>query len=148
MNREATSIERILRIVLPVAAVLSLATCGGGGGAMEERLGEILANETDPPEQLITKLEAFLEDEPPLELASEARFTIGWIYAETLKQYPEARRWFQALLDQAPSGPWSEEAAWMLENMEKADSDLLPGLGEPARPSEAGPAPAVPPPGP
>ncbi len=116
--------------IMSVTAALLLSACGGGGGDWDQRLGEILSNETDTPEQRITSLEAYLDDEPPVELASEARFTVGWIYAETLQQYPEARRWFQDLLAADPSGPWSDEATWMLENMEKADSELLPGLEE------------------
>lgn len=121
---------RIPLSLMVVTAALTLAACGRGGIDWDQRLGEILTNETDTPEQRIGRLEAYLDDEPPVELASEARFTLGWIYAEALQQYPEARRWFQDLLDRDPSGPWSDEAAWMLENMEKADSELLPGLGE------------------
>ena len=123
-------------------ALLVLAAACSSGSRWEERLGDILSDESDTPEQRIARLEAFLEEEPPLETASEARFTLGWVFAETLHQYPEARRWFVALLEHDPEGAWADEARWMLENMEKDPSELLPRL-----PEQSVPPPGTPPEG-
>ena len=114
--------------------LMLLAAACSSGSKWEERLGEILASQSDTPEQRITRLESFLEEKPPLEPASEARFTLGWTFAEVLHQYPEARRWFGALLEADPEGAWADEARWMIENMEKDVEELLPQLRPPAGP--------------
>ncbi len=139
-----------MRTTLLVLLLLIVAACSSGK-RWDERLGEILAGENENPEQRIKQLEDFLEEGPPVKTASEARFTIGWTFAEVLHQYPEARRWFNALLEADPEGAWADEASWMLENMEKDPSELLPQLQKQAvppgggRPEGAG---APPPPGP
>jgi len=139
-----------MRTPLLVLLLLLVAACSSGK-KWDERLGEILASESDAPEQRIKRLEAFLEEGPPVETASEARFTLGWTFAEVLYQYPEARRWFNALLEADPQGAWADEARWMIENMEKDLDELLPQLQKQAVPPggtrpESGGAP--PPPGP
>ena len=53
-------------------------------------------------EELIVRVEDFLAEEPPLQYASEARFTIGFTWAEALEKYDEARRWFEELLEKDP----------------------------------------------
>jgi len=81
-------------------------------------------------EELIQASEAFLLEDPPLRYASEARFTIGFAWAEGLERFGEARRWFTELLEEDPEGGWAEEARWMLENMEKDVDEILPDLEE------------------
>ena len=109
-----------------LALVLVLAVGCGREPDWEARFDEVLRDEPGSAEEKIKQLEAFLNEQPPPGLASEARFAIGWIYSETLKQYPEARRWFEELVALGPEGPWVDNARWMLENMEKEPADLLP----------------------
>ncbi|MFO7768272.1 MAG: hypothetical protein R6W82_04880 [bacterium] len=119
------------RWTLPILLILFAAlagACGGGAEDLDAELTRILSETDMGPEQKIQQLEAFLEKDPPPELASEARFTVGWIYAETLHQYDEARRSFTELVEEHPDSRWAPDARWMIENMEKDPSELLPEL--------------------
>jgi hypothetical protein len=122
-----------MRTSLLALLLLLVAACSSGK-KWDERLDEILTSESDSPEQRIGRLEAFLEEGPPVETAGEVRFTLGWTFAEVLHQYPEARRWFNALVEADPQGAWADEARWMLENMEKDPGELLPQLQNQAIP--------------
>jgi predicted Zn-dependent protease len=120
-------------LALAVLLSLSISACGGEPD-WEARLNRIIADTEASAEQKVQQLEDFLADEPPLQQASEARFTIGWLYAETLHQYQQARRWFTELVEKSPQSQWAENAQWMIDNMEKDPSELLPQLrqgGEP-----------------
>ena len=114
--------SRRFPVLLALSALL-LTACGETD--WDVKLDAAMQERTGSTEQYIEGLEAFLEEGPPIEYASEARFTIGWVYAETLHQYAEARRWFEELLENDPGGVWSEDARWMLDNMEKDDEELL-----------------------
>jgi hypothetical protein len=120
--------KRLPILMLMAIASLQLVSCGERD--WDARLQEIVSGEGVSPEQHIQQLEEFVEEGPPVEHASEARFTIGWIYAETLHQYEEARRWFTELMEEDPEGEWAENAGWMLENMEKDDAEILQELSE------------------
>lgn len=119
---------RMSRTILIVLIAVLATSCGGGAEDLDAELTGILADSEMNPEKKIQQLEAFLEKEPPPELATEALFTVGWIYAETLHQYDEARRWFTRLVETYPDSKWAGDARWMIENMEKDPSELLPGL--------------------
>ncbi len=118
------------RWTLPLLFLLigGLAVSCGGEPDLDAELTGILIDEQMGPEQKVSELEAFLEKDPPPELATEALFTVGWIHAETLHQYDEARRWFGRLAKQYPQSDWVDEARWMNENMEKDPSELLPEM--------------------
>jgi hypothetical protein len=115
--------------ILLIAFGLLAAACGGDVD-WDARLQEIITGQGLSAEQHIAALEAYVDEGPPLELASEARFTIGWVYAESLHQYTEAHRWFNQLLEEDPEGAWAENARWMNENMEKDDEEILQELRE------------------
>jgi tetratricopeptide (TPR) repeat protein len=116
-------VEAGRRVALFAFAAFALTACGKTD--WDARLDAVLQERTGSTEQYIEGLQAFLEEGPPTEYASEARFTLGWVYAETLHQYAEARRWFEELLENDPDGNFSEDARWMLDNMEKDDEELL-----------------------
>ncbi len=101
----------------------------GGNGDWESRWEETITGTQLTAEELIVRVEDFLAEEPPLKYASEARFTIGFTWAEALKKYDEARRYFEELLEEDPDCEWADDAEWMLENMEKDMEDILPFLG-------------------
>ena len=74
----------------------------GGSGDWESRWEETITGTQLTAEELIVRVEDFLAEEPPLKYASEARFTIGFTWAEALKKYDEARRYFEELLEEDP----------------------------------------------
>lgn len=127
MNRTNTAFYYMIRL-FSLAALLLVTACGGRDWHSE--LDDAMAAGAGGPEPLIESLEEFLDMEPPDNLVSEARFTIGFTFAEGLKQYNEARRWFNELLEDDPDSEWAEEAQWMLENMEKDIEDIFPNLME------------------
>jgi tetratricopeptide (TPR) repeat protein len=99
---------RPARILLLLLGLLA-AACGRNQD-WDARLQEIITGQGLSVEQHIEALEAYVGNDPPLDFASEARFTIGWVYAESLNQYTEARRWFNRLLEEDPDGAWAENA--------------------------------------
>ncbi len=94
----------------------------------ESRWKETISGAQVTAEELIVRVEDFLAEDPPLKYASEARFTIGFTWANALEKYDEARRWFETLLEQDPNCEWADDAQWMLENMEKDVDEILPLL--------------------
>jgi len=127
MNRTNRAFHYMVRL-FSLVALLVVTSCGGRNWQSE--LDEAMAAGVGGPEKLIESLEEFLDMEPPANLVSEARFTTGFTFAEGLKQYNEARRWFNDLLEDDPDSEWADEARWMLENMEKDIEDIFPDLME------------------
>lgn len=73
--------------------------------------------------------------------APEALFMIGFTYAEDIKDFVQARRTFDELMQKYPNSDIVESAKWMIENMDKPGVDI----GSPAdvkRQAGEGPAPA------
>ncbi len=130
-------------ILLAGTALIVLTTCSGRK-QWDNRWQEIVGRDLSA-EELIQEAEDFLALDPPLRYASEARFTIGFAWAESLKRYGEARRWFEELLADDPEGGWAEEARWMIENMEKDVDELLPQLRQEVPPPEPGTGTETPP---
>ena len=117
----------IRTIPLLLITLLVVQGCGGGGD-WDARWEATITGTQLTAEELVVRVEEFLAAEPPLKYASEARFTLGftWAEAEGLKNYTEARRWFELLLEEDPGCEWADDAEWMLENMEKDVDELLP----------------------
>ena len=76
-----------------------------------------LASESGNPREKIRYYEQFLEEYPDNERAYEAKFMIGFTYAEDLRNYPEAQRIFEEFLVEYPGSDLGDDARWMLENM-------------------------------
>ena len=127
MNRTNTAFNYMVGL-FSLAALLLMTACGGKD--WKSKMDDAMTAAAGGPEQLIKSLEEFLDLEPPVKFESEARFTIGFTFAEGLKQYNEARRWFNELLEEDPDSEWAEEAEWMLENMEKDIENIFPNLME------------------
>ena len=119
--RSGVRIATLLFILLPVH--------GCAKTDWESRWSDTIAGAQVTAEELIVRVEAFLAEEPPLEYASEARFTLGFTWANSLEKYDEARRWFEELLENDPDCEWADDTRWMLENMEKDIDEILPLLG-------------------
>ena len=52
----------------------------------------------------------------------QARFMIGFIYSEELKDYEQADRHFRMVLDRYPNSELAASAKWMIENMRTEDA--------------------------
>ena len=76
-----------------------------------------LASEASNPREKIRYYEQFLQDYPDNERAYEAKFMIGFTYAEDLKNHAEAEKVFREFLDEYPDSDLGDDARWMLENM-------------------------------
>jgi len=69
---------------------------------------------------------------PDYEKSCAARFMIGFIYSEQLKDYPKAREAFQDFLRACPGDELEESAKWMLENMDKPIEQIFEKGSSPA----------------
>ncbi len=56
----------------------------------ESRWHETISGARVTNEEMIVRIEEFLAEEPPLKYASEARFTLGFTWAENFDKYDEA----------------------------------------------------------
>ncbi|MFC1595359.1 tol-pal system YbgF family protein [Gemmatimonadota bacterium] len=119
---------RSITLITPFLLITLLLSPGCGSSDWETRWEETLTGTQSTAEEMIVRIEEFLAEEPPLKYASEARFTLGFTWAESLKKYDEARRWFEELLEEDPGCDWADDAEWMLENMEKEMDEILPLL--------------------
>ncbi len=128
MRDPGTDRSRALITPILLGALLLSPGCGSSGD-WEARWQETITGSQRTAEELIVQVEEFLAEKPPLEYASEARFTLGFTWAESLKKYDEARRWFEELLEEDPKCDWADDAEWMLENMEKDVDEILLLLG-------------------
>ncbi|RKZ32474.1 hypothetical protein DRQ19_04035 [bacterium] len=69
---------------------------------------------------------------PDYEKSCAARFMMGFVYSEQLKDYPKAREAFQEFLEACPGNELEESAKWMLENMGKPIEQVFKGKPSPA----------------
>jgi peptidyl-prolyl cis-trans isomerase C len=76
-----------------------------------------LASESSNPREKIRYYEQFLEEYPENERAYEAKFMIGFTYAEDLKNQAEAEKVFREFLEEFPESDLGDDARWMLDNM-------------------------------
>jgi len=76
-----------------------------------------LASEASNPREKIRYYEQFLQDYPDNERAYEAKFMIGFTYAEDLRNHAEAEKVFREFLEQYSDSDLGDDARWMLENM-------------------------------
>jgi peptidyl-prolyl cis-trans isomerase C len=76
-----------------------------------------LASEASNPREKIRYYEQFLDEYPDNERAYEAKFMIGFTYAEDLRNHVEAEKVFREFLEEYPQSDLADDAKWMLENM-------------------------------
>jgi hypothetical protein len=81
-----------------------------------EELWEMAQMEDDPYGR-ITYYRKLAEIYPDNEYASQALFMIGFVYAEELKDFVQARRTFDELMREYPDAEVVESAKWMINNM-------------------------------
>ncbi len=76
------------------------------------------AKETDPATKLVY-YRALPERHPASVLAPQGRFMAGFVLAEDLKDFGQARQEFQKVIDNYPNDELVPSAQWMIENMER-----------------------------
>ncbi len=76
-----------------------------------------LASEAGNPREKIRYYEQFLQEYPDNERAYEAKFMIGFTYAEDLRNNAEAEKVFKEFLEEYPESDLTDDAKWMLDNM-------------------------------
>ena len=94
------------------------------------------------PLQRIDLYRKLVQKFPDDSVSVQARFMIGFTYAEELSEYDSARREFEDFIKKYGDTELGASAKWMLENMEKPappleDDDSGKGSGKPAPPPPA-----------
>ncbi|HRY60957.1 MAG TPA: peptidyl-prolyl cis-trans isomerase [Candidatus Fermentibacter sp.] len=85
------------------------------------------------PETAITYFKLFLERFPEDSTAYQAAFLVGFTYSEYLRDYESARTAFSDMIERFPASELTDDAQWMLENMETPIDSLIPVEGQPAQ---------------
>ena len=97
--------------------------------AADSLLGLAQSLMEESPERAITHFELFLERFPESDKAYQAQFLIGFTYSEYLQDYEMAGVAFQAVIDRYPDSELTDDAEWMLENMDRPIEEILPDEG-------------------
>ena len=84
------------------------------------------AQKVNDPKQRIDYYEEIIEKYPEDEHVCEAQFMIGFVYAEELNNFDEARTALQSVINMETgcSDELKSSARWMLENMGKEPPDF------------------------
>lgn len=85
------------------------------------------------PERAITYFRLFLERFPSDSTAYQAAFLIGFTYSEYLRDYDSARTAFESMIEQFPASELTDDAQWMVENMETPIDSIIPVEGQPGQ---------------
>lgn len=78
------------------------------------------------PERAIRYFQLYLERFPDDPKAYQAMFLIGFTYSEYLHDYDSARETFGAMVQRFPDSELTDDAQWMIENMETPIDSLIP----------------------
>ena len=79
-------------------------------------------------EEAVKYYQKFLQEYPDNEkYAYKAQFMIGFIFNESLKDTAKARQAFKKVLEDYPENDLSDDARWMIENLDKGPEDIITG---------------------
>lgn len=82
-------------------------------------------------EEAVTYYQKFLKEYPDNNTyAYKAQFMIGFIYNESLQDTAKARQAFKKVLEDYPENDLSDDARWMIENLDKGPEDIITGEGK------------------
>lgn len=71
------------------------------------------------PKDRAAIFQTLADQRPASPRAPQALFMAGFIYADDLRDYPTAKKYFQEMVDKYPKSDMSEPANWMIQNMDK-----------------------------
>jgi len=78
------------------------------------------------PERAVRYFQLYVERFPDDAKAYQAMFLIGFTYSEYLRDYDNARTAFNAMITRYPDSELTDDAQWMLDNMETPIDSLIP----------------------
>jgi len=81
-------------------------------------------------EEAVTYYRKFLEEYPDSKYAYKAQFMIGFVYAEEMKDTASARKAFQKVITDYEENDLTDDAKWMIENLDKGPEEIITGEGE------------------
>ena len=82
-------------------------------------------------EEAVKYYQKFLDEYPDNEkYAYKAQFMIGFIYNESLRDTAKARQAFQKVLTDYPENDLTDDAKWMIENLDKGPEEIIMGEKE------------------
>jgi len=90
-------------------------------------------------DQAIENYNALIEQYPKGKHRPESVFMVGYIYANDLKKYDEARTFYEQFLKEYPKHELAQSAEWELKNLGKAANEI-PFLKKLSADSSAAPA--------
>lgn len=76
------------------------------------------------PEQTIEVYKKILDKFPDGEGLDKVHFLIAFTYSENLKDYENAKPYFQNVFEDYPESDLADDAKWMMENMEKSPEEI------------------------
>lgn len=77
------------------------------------------AQNSKDPRHALALYEEIVSQFPDSEHGYKAQFMVGFVYSEQLNDKDKAREAFQKVIDQYPDSELADDAAWMIENMDK-----------------------------
>lgn len=86
------------------------------------------------PERAIRYFQLYLERFPGDPKAYQAQFLIGFTYSEYLRDYESARQAFSNMVTRFPDSELTDDAQWMIDNMETPIDSLIPADSTAAAP--------------
>jgi peptidyl-prolyl cis-trans isomerase C len=78
------------------------------------------------PERAIRYFQLYLERFPGDPKAYQAQFLIGFTYSEYLRDFESARQAFSNMVTRFPDSELTDDAQWMIDNMETPIDSLIP----------------------
>ena len=101
-----------------------------------QRIQQEASQKADTTEQneefgkAINLYQKFLQEYPQSVHAYKAQFMIGFIYNETMKDTTKARQAFQKVLTDYSENDLTDDARWMIENLDRGPEEVITGEEE------------------
>jgi peptidyl-prolyl cis-trans isomerase C len=95
-------------------------------GPLDDKQLFNLAQQSNDPKEKISYYQQIVDNHPDGDYSDRAQFMIGFTYSEELKDFDQAQKAFQAVLDKYPKSELVESARWMIDNMRKTGVPNLP----------------------
>lgn len=80
--------------------------------------------------EAVTFYQKFLEEFPNNKYAYKAQFMIGFIYSESMPDTAKARQAFQEVISDYPENDLTDDAKWMIENLNRGPEEIITGEGK------------------
>jgi outer membrane protein assembly factor BamD (BamD/ComL family) len=115
------------RIIISLSAVLSLFLIFSCAEKKTEQDYYMLANEQYGKEAYADAIETFkliLEKYPNGETTAQSTFMLGFIYANSLENFEQAKKYYTLFIEKYPDHELADDAQYELNNLGKDINDL------------------------